>query len=92
MKFAHHRLECPRCFANDVEILKQHDPIAGNIEDSAAYTLAVRGWDQRSKERLEEVELYRVASRGNRDCVGEIAVPLAGVKSSGIFGPLSGFP
>ena len=50
VKFTDHRLERPRRGLNDIEILQQHDAIAGDIEDSAADTLAGCGWNQRAKE------------------------------------------
>ena len=62
MKFADHRAECAAGSLNDIEVLKQHDAIAGDIEDSAAHTLASCGWNQRAEKRLKEIELNRVAS------------------------------
>ena len=81
MEFADYRPERPRGCLKDIEIRKQHDAIAGDIEDSAAHSPAARACNHRAEERLEEVELNGVASRCHRDGVAEIAVSLSGVKS-----------
>ena len=81
VKFADYRPERPRRCLKNIEVLKQQDAIAGNIEDSAPRTPAVRGWNQRAEERFEEMELNCVASWRNGDGVAEITVPFSGVKS-----------
>ena len=43
-----------RCLEN-IEVLKQQDAIAANVEDSTSRPPAVRGWNQRAEERLEEM-------------------------------------
>ena len=55
VKFAHYRQERPGGGLKNVEILKQQDPIAGDIEDPAAQSPAARGCNKRAEERLEEV-------------------------------------
>src|ERR1022692_3706374 len=81
VEFADYRPERPRRCLKDIEVLKQHDAIRGDIEDSGAHSPATRACNHRAEERLEEVELNSVASRCNRDGVAEIAVSLCGVKS-----------
>src|ERR1035441_2404819 len=81
VEFADYRPERPGGCLKDIEILKQHDAIAGDIENSTAHTPAARVSNQRTEERFEEVELDCVASRCNGDGVAEITVPLAGIKT-----------
>src|ERR1019366_1411641 len=81
VEFADYRPERPSGCLKDIEIRKQHDAIAGDIEDSAAHSPAAGAGNYRAEERLEEVELNSVASRCNRDGVAEIAISLSAVKS-----------
>ena len=65
VELADHRPERPwRCLKN-IEVLKQKDAIAGNIEDSAPRPLAPCGWNQGAEERFEEMELNCVAAWRN---------------------------
>ena len=67
VKFADYRPERPSRRLKNIEVLKQQDAIAGDIEDSTPRSPAARGWNQRAEERFEKMKLNCVASRRNRD-------------------------
>src|SRR6516164_9836697 len=56
VEFAAHGLKRPRRCLKNVEVLKQQDAIARDIEDSAPRAPAVRGWNQWAEERFEEMQ------------------------------------
>ena len=59
VEFADYRPERTRRRLKNIEVLKQQDAIAGDIEDSTPRTPAACGWNQRAEERFEEMKLYR---------------------------------
>ena len=65
---------------NDIKILQQRDTIAGDIEDSATHSMAVRIWYQRAEEGFKKMKPDSVTAGRDRYGVAEISVPLNLVK------------
>lgn len=80
MEFPYYGSEGTTGNLNDVKTLQQKDAIAGDIEDSAAHSMAVRFWYEWAEEGFKKMELDGVTAGRDRYGVAEISVPLNVVK------------
>ena len=79
MKLTDYRTKCSASGLKDIEVLQQHDTVAGNVKNSATDAVAVCETNHGAEERFHEVEPDRVASRHHWYRITEIPVALAGV-------------
>ena len=76
MKLADHRSECCAGCLHDIEVLKEHDAITGDVEYSASRSLAGCSRNQRAEIRVHKVEPDSVTSRCNGDGVAKVSMAL----------------
>ncbi len=65
----------------DIEILEEHDAIAGHIENSTTSPMTVSGANRRAEKRLHEVKPESITPWSHWYSVAKVTVPLSRIKT-----------